>query len=212
MMYLEISIFLLFVFFAIQDIKTRQIKVYWFVFAFTGVLIYKFIAGIDILSDLLMFGISSVFIVSAYISKLFGAADLIGILLFCFAIPWIGPFPSGISLLIVTIFLQTIGITLSNISYNVRDLINDKTLFHDVPKIKRTKIRLLFWSLYARRRRNNDLHILSAQHTNNDGTVTLSIKRGNKVVQSTKYVFSGHPQFAYLTVSYFLIWFASLAF
>lgn len=178
-------------FFAIQDIRTRQIKVYWF--AFAGVLIYKIIAGIDIFSDLLMFGISFVFIISAYISKLFGAADLLGILLFCFAIPYIGPFPSGISLLIVTIFLQTIGITISNVSYNVRDLINEKTLFHHIPKVKRSKVKLLFWSLYARRRRDDDLYILSAQHTLDDGTIILSIKRGNKVNQSTKYVFSGHP-------------------
>lgn len=185
---------------------------YWFVFAFAGVILYKLIAGIDILSDLLMFGISLVFISAAYISKLFGAADLLGILLFCFAIPYIGPFPSGISLLIVTIFLQTIGITISNISYNIRDLINDRILFHDVPKVKKSKIRLLFWSIYARRRRDDDLHILSAQHTLDDGTIILSIKRGNKVDESTKYVFSGHPQFAYLITSYFLIWFASLAF
>ena len=62
----------------------------------------------------------------------------------------------------------------------------------------------------ARRRRDRDQFILSAEKQTNDGTRVLSVKRNNKLLVDTKYVFSAHPQFVFSTATFFILWFFSL--
>ncbi len=214
-MYSEVLAFVMFCAFcgfAVLDIKHREIKLYWFVGLATFVALNKMVFALDYLvSDIVMFGVSAIFVFIAYLARLFGTADLLGILILSFAVPNIGPIPTGLPILILTLIIQAWGITLSNVSYNVSDIIHDKQLFQDVYKQKpRHK---LYWFFLARRRRDRDRFVLSAQKTTDTTSyvdtpnkIILSIRRDNRLDDTTKYVFSAHPQFVYSTISFAIIW------
>ena len=238
-MYLELLSFVMFCAFcgfAVLDAKYREIKMYWFVGLAVFVVLYKIVFALDyIVSDIMMFSVSAIFVFAAYIARLFGAADLLGILILSFAVPNIGPIPTGLPVLIVTLIVQTWGITISNASYNISDIIHDRQLFADISRQK-TRHKL-YWFFLARRRRTNDRFIISAQKSIDkpfdsisdrmnpdstfngtfDGTfngtsttprpIVLSIRRDNKLTDTTKYVYSAHPQFVYSTISFAIIWF-----
>jgi hypothetical protein len=144
-----------------------------------------------------------------YFTRLFGTADLLGMIILSLAVPYVGPFPTGICVLLGTLIIQNYVIIFSNVSYNVSDLIHYRTLFSNVPQTK-SKIKTIYWSMMARRRRDNDKFVLSAEKITNNTYCTLSVKRNNKLFPDTKYVFSAHPQFVFSTVAFFLLWFFSL--
>ena len=207
--------FAMFVFFSILDVKYRKIKLFWFVGAAIIIVLYKiFFDFSSFTSDSLTFVVSAILICIAYFTRLFGTADLFGILLLSFAVPYVGPFPTGICVLIGTLILQNYVIIFSNIAYNISDITQYRSLFDDVPQMKeKNKIKIVYWFVMARRRRDNDRFIISAEEKRNDGTcVVLSVKRNNKLFPDTKYVFSAHPQFVLSTITFFIFWFVSLGF
>ncbi len=214
-MYIEFVLFVAFVLFSIQDFRKRQIKAYWFVGLAGMVLLYKTLYDpSSFVSDGMMFLTSALFTLIAFASKLFAKADLFGILILSFAVPMIGPIPTGIPLLILTLTIQNWAIILTNVAYNISDCFKDRTLFQDVPNVQKGKTHLLYWFFLARRRRDNDRFIMSAErYDDKNGAVQLSIKRNNNnLSDSTKYVFSTHPQFVFSTIAYSCLWFVSLSF
>lgn len=201
----------MFVFFSILDVKYRKIKLFWFVGAALIIISYKLVFEFSsFTSDSLMFAVSTLIICMAYFTRLFGSADLLGMLLLSFAVPYIGPFPTGICVLIGTLLIQNYVIIFSNIIYNLSDIAQYHSLFDDVPQTKKHKIKLVYWFVMARRRRDRDRFILSAEKQTNNGTRILSVKRNNKLLADTKYVFSAHPQFVFSTSTFFILWFFSL--
>lgn len=201
----------IFVFFSVLDIRCRKIKLYWFVGLAIIIVTYKIFFEFDtILSDGLIFGVCAILILMSYFTRLFAAADLLGMLILSFAVPYVGPFPTGIFVLIFTLIIQSYVIIFSNISYNISDLIHYRTLFSEIPHISNSKVKSLYWFAMARRRRIRDKFILSAEKTNPDGSIILSVKKNNKLYPDTRYVFSAQPQFVFSTVAFFLIWFVSL--
>ena len=86
-----------------------------------------------------MFAVSALIICMAYFTRLFGAADLLGMLLLSFAVPYIGPFPTGICVLIGTLLIQNYVIIFSNIIYNLSDIAQYHSLFDDVQQTKNTR-------------------------------------------------------------------------
>jgi len=157
-----------------------------------------------------MFAVSGIVICMAYFTRLFGMADLLGMLLLSFAVPYVGPFPTGICVLIGTLVIQNYVIIFSNIAYNISDIMQYRSLFCDVPQTKKSKLKTAYWFVMARRRRDDDRFVLSAEKITSDGQCMLSIKRNNKLLSNTKYVFSAHPQFVFSTVAFFILWFFSL--
>ena len=203
--------FAMFIFFSILDVKHRKIKVFWFVGAAIIILVYKvFFEFSSLTSDSLMFAVSAILICVTYFARLFGTADLFGILLLSFAVPYVGPFPTGICVLIGTLILQNYVIIFSNIAYNISDITQYRSLFDDVHPTKKSKIKTAYWFVMARRRRDNDRFVISAEKKTNNGTCVLSVKRNNKLLPDTKYVFSAHPQFVFSTVTFCILWFFSL--
>jgi len=206
--------FVMFVFFSVLDVKYRKIKLFWFVGAAIIIISYKLLFEFSsIASDSLIFGVSAIVICVAYFTKLFGSADLLGMLLLSFAVPYIGPFPTGICVLIGTLIIQNYVIIFSNVIYNISDITQYKSVFDDVPQTKTGKMKNLktvYWFIMARRRRDNDKFVLSAEKQTNDGIHVLSVKRNNKLLPDTKYVFSAHPQFVFSTTTFFILWFFSL--
>ncbi len=201
----------MFVFFSLLDVKYRKIKLYWFAGTAIVIISYKLLFEFSsITSDALMFAVSALVIGMAYFTRLFGQADLLGMLLLSFAVPYIGPFPTGICVLVGTLVIQNYVIIFSNIAYNASDIIQYRSLFHDVPQTKKSKLKTAYWFVMARRRRANDRFVLSAEKITSDGACLLSMKRNNKLLPDTKYVFSAHPQFVFSTVALFLLWFFSL--
>ena len=211
-MYLEFVLFVSFVFFAVLDVKCRQIKAYWFVGLAVTVSAYKIIfESSSIPTDVFMFGVSVLFMGIAFACRLFAKADLFGILILAFAVPTIGPIPTGIPLLLSTLILQNWAIIISNTAYNISDLCNGLALFEDTTNVRQGRMNALYWFFLARRRRESDRFVISAEkHV--DKLVTLSIKRDSRLSHSTKYVFSAHPQFVYSTISYACLWFVTLSF
>lgn len=203
--------FAMFVFFSILDVKYRKIKLFWFVAAALIIISYKLVFEFSsFTSDSLMFAVSALIICMAYFTRLFGSADLLGMLLLSFAVPYIGPFPTGICVLIGTLLIQNYVIIFSNIIYNLSDIAQYHSLFDDIPQTKKRKIKSVYWFVMARRRRDRDRFILSAEKQTNNGTRVLSVKRNNKLLADTKYVFSAHPQFVFSTSTFFILWFFSL--
>ena len=201
----------MFVFFSVLDVRHRKIKLFWFVGTAVIVLLHKSIFEFSsITSDGLMFAVSALVMCMAYFTKLFGTADLLGMLLLSFAVPYIGPFPTGICVLVGTLLIQNYVIIFSNIIYNLSDIVQYHTLFDDVPQTKKRKIKSAYWFVMARRRRDGDQFILSAEKQTNNGTRALSVNRNNKLYVDTKYVFSAHPQFVFSTATFFILWFFSL--
>ena len=212
-MYLEIGMFAMFVFFSVLDVKYRNIKMFWFVGIAVSVIVYKLLFDISsFTSDILVFAVSAILIGVAYMTGLFGPADLLGILLLSFAVPYLGPFPTGICVLVGTMVIQNFVIITSNLAYNLPDLARGISLFDDVYYKKHSRARTVYWFCMARRRRDRDRFVLSAQKdvVAADGTHVLSVKKNNQLLPNTKYVFSAHPQFVFSTVSFFLVWFVGL--
>jgi hypothetical protein len=203
----------MFVFFSILDVRHRKIKLFWFVGAAIIITLYKiFFEFSSFTSDGLMLAVSAILICVAYFTRLFGTADLFGMLLLSFAVPYVGPFPTGICVLVGTLILQNYMIIFSNIAYNISDIIQYNSLFDDVHQTKKHKVKTAYWFVMARRRRDNDRFVISAEKKTNDGSLVLSVKRNNKLLPGTKYVFSAHPQFVFSTVTFFILWFFSLGF
>jgi len=203
--------FAMFVFFSVLDVKHRKIKLFWFVGTAIVIISYKLIFEFSsFTSDGLMFAVSAIVICAAYFTRLFGTADLLGMLLLSFAVPYVGPFPTGICVLIGTLIIQNYVIIFSNLIYNISDIRQYRSLFDDVPQTKKSKIKIAYWFIQARRRRDNDKFVLSAEKQTNNGMRTLSVKRNNKLFPDTKYVFSAHPQFVFSTTTFFILWFFSL--
>ena len=215
-MYLEFVLFVAFVFFAVLDARYRQIKAYWFAVLGLFVISYKLIFELDsFASDGMMFLVSTVFVGIAFACRLFGPADLIGILILSFAVPAIGPIPIALPLLIVTLTLQNYAIIISNLSYNISDISKNTILFSEMPNTRTSRLKhlkVIYWHCMARRKRENDRFVCSAQTQDQNGIEWLSVKRGNKLSPETKYVFSAHPQFVYSTAAYCMLWFVSLSF
>ena len=211
-MYLEFALFVSFVFFAILDVRCRQIKAYWFVGLAITVSAYKIIfESSSLVSDMFMFGVSVLFMGIAFVCRLFAKADLFGILILAFAVPAIGPIPTGIPLLLLTLIIQNWAIIISNIAYNMSDVCNGMVLFEDTTNARQGRMNTIYWFFLARRKRETDRFVISAQK--HDSTpITLSIKRDGRLSHSAKYVSSAHPQFVYSTLSYACLWFAALSF
>ncbi len=212
-MYLEVMLFVSFVFFAILDVRHRSIKAYWFVGLAIFVITYKISFEFDtIQSDTMVFGVSAIFVGIAYVSRMFGIADLFGILVLSFAVPEIGPIPTGIPLLLLTLIFSNWAIILSNIIYNISDVTHNRTLFSNITNNKKYKFKTIYWFFLCRRKRPHDRFILSAEKVSTHDIITLSVKRNNKLLPTTKYVFSAHPQFVYSTIAYSILWFVGLSF
>ena len=203
--------FAMFVFFSILDVKYRKIKLFWFAGAAILILSYKLLFEFSLItSDGAVFGVSAIVICAAYFTRLFGPADLLGMLLLSFAVPYVGPFPTGICVLLGTLVIQNYVIICSNMAYNISDLRQYRSLFQDIlPPTKNTKLKTVYWFVMARRRRDRDRFVLSAEKITSSGAV-LSVKRNNKLLSDTRYVFSAHPQFVFSTVAFFLLWFFSI--
>ncbi len=214
-MYLELAMLAPFVFYSCLDVKTRKIGLHWFVIPFLAILIFKILTSDITITDVMFSAMQAVFVLAAYFTRLFGPADMAGMLLLSFAVPFVGPFPAAVSVLALTIIIQSFGIISSNIMYNLQDMYQDRTLFYDVPHLQKARrIRTVYWSLMARRRRENDRYVLSAQRNQKNGELRLALSRKNTELchDDDKYVYSAHPQFVYITVSYALILFVAMQF
>ncbi len=207
---LQTAVFGFLIFLAVMDARTRFVKAYWFAGGFIAVILFNLITndtGLWEGTGLMMFGISAAFIIPTYLARMFGPADMLALLLVAFAIPFLGPFPAGIVVLMASLFIQGWAMTVSNLIYNIRDITQSRTLFEDLPPMKPLKV--LYWSLMVRRRREHDRHIICGQKDAGDGTTKLSVTRV-PATTDTKYVISGHPQLVYITIAFFLVWFVGL--
>ncbi len=203
----------MFVFFSILDVRHRKIKLYWFVIAILSVTAYKMIFEFDAIGiDLLSLAISAIFVFIAYVTRLFAEADLLGILILSFAVPYTGPFPTGISVLIGTLIIQSHVIIFSNLAYNISDIGRHRCLFDDVPQVRNSRLKSIYWHFMARRRRDRDGFVLSAEKMASDSSNArmLSIKRNNKLCDDTKYVYSAYPQFVFTTAVFCFLQLLSL--
>ena len=191
MLYVVLSFFTIF---AVLDWRYRNIRVYWFVIMFITILALKLVLFPEtILSWSYVIGWVIVSILFAL--RAFALGDYIGLMIAVFAINNIYGIPFGTALALFTVFTSSISLTMTNIIYNMSDVINKRVIF-DIPK---HRIKKAWWFISLRRYRITDKHFIPAQYEKNGVIMPNTIK--SEKCDRYVYVRSAHPGYVYILIT-----------
>ena len=191
MLYVVLSFFTMF---AVLDWRYRNIRVYWFVIMFITILSLKLVLFPEtILSWSYVIGWVIVSILFAL--RAFALGDYIGLMIAVFAINNIYGIPFGAALALFTVFTASISLTMTNIIYNMSDVINKRVIF-DIPK---HRIKKAWWFISLRRYRITDKHFIPTQYEKNGVIMPNTIK--SEKCDRYVYVRSAHPGYVYILIT-----------